>query len=437
MIMMDRASGFTTALACAICMGAAGVADINPACYDAEEVTHDESGTLLPAAMDDTGRITGTLDGSVDRMVVHADGGITTIVTMFPESEGQLLNDVGQAAGLGSTGVGQNDRIIRVDADGSVQFLAVVTGSGGWSSLLDMNDAGSIVGNYSGGSGSSDWQAFVWTDADGLTFIEPTADTTYARAIDDDDRVAGMVQTDGSYHAMLWDDGVLIDLHDELELTGSSSAWAFDPAGRVLVSAGPNYFWHDRSDGSTETVHVFPSGSTLLRNRVAGNGVIGFSWMFGGIPYAGRWMPDGGFESIVIEKPAISFDISDINDAGHMTATSFMLPTYDRVAMLWADGGQVIDLESFLEYDPLSSVPICINDAGKVLMSGNEYWLLHPRCQGDLDGNGAVNVGDLLLVIASWGTDGGGVCEADADGSGSVNVTDLLLVIAAWGSSCN
>ncbi len=62
---------------------------------------------------------------------------------------------------------------------------------------------------------------------------------------------------------------------------------------------------------------------------------------------------------------------------------------------------------------------------------------LQPRCEGDLDGDGQVDVSDLLLVIAHWGTDGGGVCAADADSSGGVNVTDLLLVIAAWGSSCN
>ena len=51
-------------------------------------------------------------------------------------------------------------------------------------------------------------------------------------------------------------------------------------------------------------------------------------------------------------------------------------------------------------------------------------------CSGDTDGNGFVNVGDLLAVISQWGTGGG---SADIDGSGTVDVGDLLLVIGGWG----
>ena len=51
-------------------------------------------------------------------------------------------------------------------------------------------------------------------------------------------------------------------------------------------------------------------------------------------------------------------------------------------------------------------------------------------CPGDIDGNGAVDVNDLLTVISQWGGAGG---SADIDGSGVVDVGDLLLVIGAWG----
>ena len=39
-------------------------------------------------------------------------------------------------------------------------------------------------------------------------------------------------------------------------------------------------------------------------------------------------------------------------------------------------------------------------------------------------------VGDVLLVLASWGAciD----CPADLDGNGTVNVTDLLIVLDNW-----
>jgi serine protease len=52
------------------------------------------------------------------------------------------------------------------------------------------------------------------------------------------------------------------------------------------------------------------------------------------------------------------------------------------------------------------------------------------RKSGDVDGDHAVNVNDLLQVIAQWGP-----CSwstADLNGDFSVNVNDLILVIAGW-----
>ena len=51
-------------------------------------------------------------------------------------------------------------------------------------------------------------------------------------------------------------------------------------------------------------------------------------------------------------------------------------------------------------------------------------------CPADFDGNGTVNVTDLLALLAGWGTAGTG----DVNGDGTVNVTDLLKLLAAWGS---
>ena len=50
---------------------------------------------------------------------------------------------------------------------------------------------------------------------------------------------------------------------------------------------------------------------------------------------------------------------------------------------------------------------------------------------GDLDGNGEVNVADLLSIIGAWGTDDP---IADLDGNGIVAVGDLLIAIGQWGS---
>ena len=49
---------------------------------------------------------------------------------------------------------------------------------------------------------------------------------------------------------------------------------------------------------------------------------------------------------------------------------------------------------------------------------------------GDVNGDGVVDVSDLLAIIAAWGPCKG--CPEDLDGNGSVDVNDILLVLAFW-----
>ncbi len=50
---------------------------------------------------------------------------------------------------------------------------------------------------------------------------------------------------------------------------------------------------------------------------------------------------------------------------------------------------------------------------------------------GDVNGDGVIDVLDLIEVITSWGPCPG--CDrADVDGSGAVDVLDLIAVISAW-----
>jgi len=54
-------------------------------------------------------------------------------------------------------------------------------------------------------------------------------------------------------------------------------------------------------------------------------------------------------------------------------------------------------------------------------------------CRADLNGDGAVNVSDLLILLAGWGPCQA-VCPADVDRDGSVNVWDLLEILSNWGA---
>jgi len=57
-----------------------------------------------------------------------------------------------------------------------------------------------------------------------------------------------------------------------------------------------------------------------------------------------------------------------------------------------------------------------------------------PDCPADINGDGSVNVPDLLAVIIQWGScPVGAFCTADINLDFHVNVTDLLTVITNWG----
>ena len=52
---------------------------------------------------------------------------------------------------------------------------------------------------------------------------------------------------------------------------------------------------------------------------------------------------------------------------------------------------------------------------------------------GDTNGDGTVNVLDLLELLAEWNTCSDCCLAADVNGNLVVNVTDLLALLANWG----
>jgi hypothetical protein len=52
-------------------------------------------------------------------------------------------------------------------------------------------------------------------------------------------------------------------------------------------------------------------------------------------------------------------------------------------------------------------------------------------CPGDVDGSGAVDAGDLVLLLAAWGACQG--CAEDVTGDGVVDTADLVTLLGAWG----
>ncbi|MCH2139444.1 MAG: autotransporter adhesin family protein [Phycisphaerales bacterium] len=61
-----------------------------------------------------------------------------------------------------------------------------------------------------------------------------------------------------------------------------------------------------------------------------------------------------------------------------------------------------------------------------------EIDVIKDPCPGDSDGNGVVNIDDLLTVIGNFACQG--ECDGDVDDNGSVDIDDLLMVIGNFGA---
>ncbi len=54
------------------------------------------------------------------------------------------------------------------------------------------------------------------------------------------------------------------------------------------------------------------------------------------------------------------------------------------------------------------------------------------ECPADLNGDGVVDVSDLLMLLSDWGPCDG--CDSDLNEDGNVDVSDLLILLSEWGA---
>jgi len=173
-----------------------------------------------------------------------------------------------------------------------------------------------------------------------------------------------------------------------------------------------------------------------------------------------------------IERPWIALDVPEgaleewttlfvtpIDTVGHgieipsgMTEATFVVQVrrYDRLPVtfhqpanlamsLWPDDDVV---ELFQAVDgALAPYPAEIDYASGQLFTtihSDGIWVaLRPdveptECPGDINGDGVVDVSDLLSLLSQWG-DCPVDCPADLNGDGVVDVSDLLIQLSNWG----
>jgi probable HAF family extracellular repeat protein len=133
-----------------------------------------------------------------------------------------------------------------------------------------------------------------------------------------------------------------------------------------------------------------------------------------------------------------------VNHSGHVVGYSD--PPGSLLGWFWSpDEGLVILNDRIDAAEHLNIIrAIDINDTGQIVtkatdtkVGGQRLVVLSPidaAIPGDLNGDGVVNVADLLILFDNWGDcDDCDDCPADLNGDCEVNVGDLLILFDNWG----
>jgi hypothetical protein len=117
-----------------------------------------------------------------------------------------------------------------------------------------------------------------------------------------------------------------------------------------------------------------------------------------------------------------------------LTFSDFQGLNYAQVLELYngSGGGAGVDIGS-VGLDEVLYVRISNPEDADVTVEIDAFAKVTPVMTGDLNGDGVVNVADLLILFDHWGGCPPGPCPADLNGDGVVNVADLLILFDNWG----
>lgn len=323
--------------------------------------------------------------------------------------------------------------------------------------------AGSSMAPYPGGQG---WvsHAFFWSPETGPVDLTPDSmPMSQGRALNNNRQVVG--DAGGPQGgALLWE----IDEHGNVTTTPLAMAGA--PAGfmniaydinddGVVVGVGYNEDFKFRAwkwEGSGAAVELPTLGGTRSVAEAVNHAgdIAGASELPTGQEVPVVWTADGSIIELgllPVSGPVIGSEARGINNHRHVVGRELYLDPDTGLGVtapwLWIDG-QKWDLNDLIPEEDrdewLLTTAIDINDAGQIVgiaihtVDGVEYhgraFLMTPVEAGnpyDVNGDGVVDIGDVLQVLSDWGSCDG--CIADVNNDGQVDISDMLLVLANWG----
>jgi len=161
--------------------------------------------------------------------------------------------------------------------------------------------------------------------------------------------------------------------------------------GRCVASNGP-LAWLNVNGAITGGVALIPDGWSRVHVSIRTNDSMGYAG-----DYRLHILVDGEIRHTIepngIPYYSLDYTLSDLN-----------LGLGDHFVTLRAENGGLVGM-------------------------ANPVWLQH-TIVGDIDGDGAIGISDLLMIIDNWGECSN--CISDLDHNGEVSINDLLFLISLW-----
>jgi len=368
------------------------------------------------------------------------------------------------------TSLGSSTQVTSISGDGSV-VVGIAGGSvfrwtestgtvsiGGSSngnpsvSLDGLTIVGTSVDSLSGLETAAIWQSGTnWLNIGGIPGGSPSGSSLSSGwgVSGDGSVVVGLGWIDaGTAHGFRWDWATgVVDL-------GSTVAGQSCRANEVSGDGQRVVGWQESSSGSWNGVYweggiqvpitTSGGGSVGDANALNSDGSVIVGAFLGS--QAWRWTESTGAVPIGV-LPGWNFKgyAFDVTEGGDIVVGACGFG-WDRDAFIWTQDTGMLKLDTWLSDQGLDlsgwdlGSATGISDDGSVITGwgfgpgGIEGWIvtLEEDSPADINGDGAVDVNDLLMVISGWGPCGF-FCPADINDDDVVNVLDLLMVIQDWG----
>ena len=398
--------------------------------------------SLVPRDLNDDGRITGyAFYGHGAEPVTRQpffwqDGTLQLVPVGWDYTEARCLDDNGNAFGIDLT----HDAIVHITPEGlSLTFNDSEINS--WTNLIRTTTSGHLIGN-NGDAG------FVWHQYTGMVQLEDEATGAAAMAADINEAgtVVGTINGNSFVDARACyreDGGEVREIAPELDVRTRSIG--IDENNRILFDMYDDYQYSLRyAQLSSTGVEIGPplvilASSMLEQFRTNEAGDIAGGWRKNDLARIGfRAAGATGLTVLTLDQEYIDVSINGLSESGELYGL-LLDENYDTHCFVATAADGVMLMENrVIGHGPLGWAAMVrdINASGQMIVrydADNSYgqWaLLDPASPGDANGDGDVDVTDVLMIIDAWGPrETEAVCGPDMDMDGAVDVYDLLEVL--------